>query len=171
MVEQAIRTRRRKPMFMVDIAVPRDIDPGVSEVEDVFLYTIDDLRQVIDDNLRSRQTAAREAETMIDLQVEHYQAWRRALSVHNPLAAIRRDAEDQRDAVLARARQMLASGRNPEQALEYLANTLTSKLLHAPSANLRAAAQRGDEEMLRTAERLFDAGSSRPGTSESTTRD
>jgi len=158
MVEQAIRARRRKPMFLVDIAVPRDIEASVADVEDVFLYTIDDLKQVIDDNLRSRQTAAREAETMIELQVEHYQAWRRALSAHNPLAAIRRDAEQRRDAVLARARQLLAGGRSPEQALEFLANTLTAKLLHAPSANLRAAAQRGDDELLRAAERLFDAG-------------
>ena len=122
----------------------------------MFLYTIDDLKQVIEENLRSRQAAAREAEAMIDLQVEHYLAWRRALFAHNPLAAIRRDAEGQRDAVLARARQTLAGGRDPEQALEYLANTLTNKLLHAPSANLRTAAQRGDDDLLRAAERLFD---------------
>jgi len=158
MVEQAIRTRRRKPMFLVDIAVPRDIAADVATIEDVFLYTIDDLKQVIDENMRSRQAAAREAEAMIDLQVEHYVAWRRSLLLHNPLAAIRRGAEHERDAVLARARQMLASGRTPEQALDYLANTLTSKLLHAPSANLRAAAQRGDDGLLRAAERLFDAG-------------
>jgi len=157
MVEQAIRARRRRPMFLVDIAVPRDIEADVAAIEDVFLYTIDDLKQVIDDNLRSRQSAARDAETMIELQVEHYAAWRRALSAHNPLNAIRSDAEQQRDAVLTRARALLAGGRSPEQALEYLANTLTSKLLHAPSANLRAAAQRGDDELLRAAERLFDA--------------
>ena len=158
MVEQAIRARRRRPMFLVDIAVPRDIEPAVGEIEDVFLYTIDDLKQVIDDNLRSRQSAARDADAMIDLQVEHYEAWRRALFAHNPLGAIRRDAEQRRDAVLARARQLLAGGRSPEQALEYLANTLTAKLLHAPSANLRAAAQRGDEDLLRAAERLFETG-------------
>ena len=163
MVEQAIRARRRRPMFLVDIAVPRDIEAEVAAIEDVFLYTIDDLKQVIDENLRSRQTAAREAEVMIDLQVEHYLAWRRALSAQNPLAAIRRDAESRRDAVLARARQLLAGGRSPEQALEYLANTLTSKLMHAPSANLRAAAQRGDDELLRAAERLFDAGEANSG--------
>ena len=155
-VENAIRARRRRPMFLVDLAVPRDIEPTVADVEDVFLYTIDDLREVIDDNLRSRQTAAREAEVVIDLQVEHYFAWRRALSTHNPLLAMRRDAEIQRDAVLARARRLLDGGRSPEQALEFLANTLTNKLLHAPSSNLRAAAQRGDDELLRAAERLFD---------------
>ena len=157
-IEQAIRARRRRPMFLVDIAVPRDIDPSIAEMEDVYLYTIDDLREVIDDNLRSRQAAAREAEVVIDVQVEHYFAWRRALSSHNPLNAMRRDAETQRDVVLARARALLANGRDPQAALEFLANTLTNKLLHAPTANLRAAAQRGDAELLRAAERLFDAG-------------
>ena len=86
MVEDALRARRRRPMFLVDIAVPRDIAADVAELDDVFLYTIDDLKQVIDDNLRSRQAAAREAEAIIDLQVEHYLAWRRALELRNPLA-------------------------------------------------------------------------------------
>ncbi|HEY2394461.1 MAG TPA: glutamyl-tRNA reductase [Rudaea sp.] len=156
MVEAALRARRRRPMFLVDIAVPRDIAADVAGLDDVFLYTIDDLKQVIDDNLRSRQAAAREAEAIIDLQVEHYVAWRRALALRNPLPDLRRDAEAQRDAVLAKARQLLAAGRTPEQALEFLAHTLTNKLLHAPSANLRAAAQRGDVELLRMAEQLFD---------------
>ena len=157
-VEEALRARRRKPMFLVDIAVPRDIAADVAELEDVFLYTIDDLRQVIDDNLRSRQAAAKEAEAIIELQVEHYRAWRGALDMHNPLTALRSDAEEARDATLAKARALLAGGRSPEQALEFLAHTLTNKLLHAPSANLRAAALRGDSELLRAAERLFVDG-------------
>jgi glutamyl-tRNA reductase len=157
MVAEAIHARRRKPMFLVDIAVPRDIDPAVADIEDVYLYTIDDLQQVIDANLRSRQAAAREAEAVIDMQVAHYVAWRRALVANNPLTELRHDAEGQRDEVLAKARALLASGRTPEQALDFLAHTLTNKLLHAPSANLRAAAQRGDAELLRAAQRLFTA--------------
>jgi len=90
--------------------------------------------------------------------VTHYLAWRRALDGGNPLPQLRHAAENQRDAVLARARALLANGRTPEQALEYLAHTLTNKLLHAPSANLREAALRGDADLLRAAERLFDAG-------------
>jgi glutamyl-tRNA reductase len=156
MVENAIEVRRRRPMFLVDIAVPRDIEASVAELEDVFLYTIDDLRRVIDENLRSRQAAAREAEALIDLQVEHYLAWRHALHDQNPIMQMRRDAETQRDAVLLRARQLLANGRDPQQALEFLANTLTNKLLHAPSASLRDAALRGDTELLRAATRLFE---------------
>ncbi len=155
MVEGALRLRRHRPMFLVDIAVPRDIAADVAEIDDAFLYTIDDLKQVIDDNLRSRKIAANEAETIIEMQVEHYQAWRRALDVRNPLMALRSDAETQRDAALDKARALLASGRTPEQALEFLAHTLTNKLLHAPSANLRAAALRGDTELLHAAERVF----------------
>jgi glutamyl-tRNA reductase len=157
MIEDALRVRRRRPMFLVDIAVPRDIAADVADLDDAYLYTIDDLKQVIDDNLRSRQAAAVEAEAIIDLQVEHYLAWRRSLDLRNPLTSMRRDAEVQRDATLVKARQLLASGRTPEQALDFLAHTLTNKLLHAPSAALRAAAQRGDVELLRAAGKLFDA--------------
>jgi len=155
-VAAAITARRRKPMFLVDIAVPRDIEPSVADLEDVYLYTIDDLRQVIDENLRSRREAAREAEAMIELSVEHFMGWWRTLDLQNPVVDLRRNAEANRDEALAKAQAMLARGKSPQEALAFLANTLTNRLLHAPSANLRAAALRGDEELLRAAERLFD---------------
>jgi len=155
-VAAAIAARRRKPMFLVDIAVPRDIEPSVADLEDVYLYTIDDLRQVIDENLRSRREAAREAEAMIELSVEHFMGWWRTLDLQNPVVDLRRNAEANRDEALAKAQAMLARGKSPQEALAFLANTLTNRLLHAPSANLRAAALRGDEELLRAAERLFD---------------
>ena len=155
MVEHAIAARRHKPMFMVDIAVPRDIEPAVAELDDVFLYGIDDLRQVIDDNRRSRALAAREAEAIIDLQVERYMAWRRALTVVNPAIDLRAHAERYRDEVLAKAQSMLARGKPPEEALAFLANTLTNKLLHHPSARLREAALSGDLDLLQAAGRLY----------------
>ncbi|PWK87540.1 glutamyl-tRNA reductase [Fulvimonas soli] len=155
MVEKAIATRRRRPMFMVDIAVPRDIEPGVGTLDDVFLYGIDDLRQVIDDNRRSREAAAREAEAIIDLQVERYMAWRRALTLRNPVVDLRQHAEQYRDEVLAKAQAMLARGKSPDEALAFLANTLTNKLLHHPSARLREAALAGDLELLHAAGRLY----------------
>ncbi len=158
-VEAAIAARRRRPMFLVDIAVPRDIDPAVADLEDVYLYTIDDLRQVIDENMRSRREAAREAEAMIELSVEHYMGWWRSLDSHNPVIDLRRLAEANRDETLAKAQALLARGKSPEEVLAFLANTLTNKLLHAPSANLRAAALRGDAELLHAAQRLFDTGS------------
>lgn len=155
MVEQAIAARKRKPMFMVDIAVPRDIDPAVGELEDVFLYGIDDLKQVIDGNRRSREAAAHEAEAIIDLQVERYMAWRRALTLRNPAIDLRQHAERYRDEVLAKAQAMIARGKTPDEALAFLANTLTNKLLHHPSARLREAALNGDLDLLHAAGRLY----------------
>jgi glutamyl-tRNA reductase len=155
MVEAAITTRRRKPMFMVDIAVPRDIEESVRDLSDVYLYGIDDLRQVIDDNRRSREAAAREADAIIDLQVERYMAWRRALTVKNPALDMRHHAEIYRDEVLDKARAMVAHGKSPDEALAFLAHTLTNKLLHHPSARLREAALSGDLDLLHAAGRLY----------------
>ncbi|HQY35399.1 MAG TPA: glutamyl-tRNA reductase [Pseudomonadota bacterium] len=155
-VQAALAQRRHRPMLFVDLAVPRDVDPGVATLDDVFLYTVDDLAAVIEDNLRSRREAALEAEAIIDLQVEHYGTWLRAQDGHGPLRALRRGAERQRDAVLARARQMLAAGRNPDEVLQYLASTLTNRLMHPPTSGLRSAAERGDAELLRAGERLFE---------------
>lgn len=157
-VAAAIAARRRRPMFLVDLAVPRDVDPAVGDIEDVYLYTIDDLRQVIDDSLRSRRQAADEAEAMIELSVEHFMGWWRTLDALNPVVALRHGAEVDRDEALAKAHALLARGKSPEEALAFLAHALTNKLLHAPSANLRAAALRGDTELLRAAGRLFDMG-------------
>ena len=155
MVEQAMATRRRKPMFMVDIAVPRDIEVGVGDLPDVYLYGIDDLRQVIDDNVRSREAAALEAGAIIDLQVERYMAWRHALTLKNPALDMRHHAEIYRDEVLEKARSMLNRGKSPDEALAFLANTLTNKLLHHPSARLRAAALSGDLDLLHAAGQLY----------------
>jgi glutamyl-tRNA reductase len=155
MVTDAIATRRRRPMFMVDIAVPRDIEAEVAQLDDVYLYGIDDLKQVIDENRRSREMAAREADAIIDLQVERYMSWRRALTLRNPAVDMRLAAETQRDEVLAKAQAMLARGRPAEEALAFLANTLTNKLLHAPSARLRDAALSGDLDLLHAAGRLY----------------
>ncbi|TAM96317.1 MAG: glutamyl-tRNA reductase, partial [Rhodanobacteraceae bacterium] len=157
MLRDALRQRRRRPMLLIDLAVPRDIDPAVADLPDVFLYTIDDLQQAIDSGRRSREASVREAEAIIDLQVERYVAWRRAAALDQPLRAYRANAEAQRDEVLARAREMLAHGRDPNEALDFLANTLTGKLLHAPSVRLREAAEHGDQILLDAATRLFDA--------------
>ena len=155
MLQHASQQRRRRPMLLIDLAVPRDIDPAVAELPDVFLYTIDDLQQSIEGGRRSREASVREAEAIIDLQVERYLAWRRAAALDQPLRAYRASAETQRDEVLARAREMLAGGRDPNEALDYLANTLTGKLLHTPSVRLREAAEHGDQVLLDAATRLF----------------
>jgi len=171
MVEKAMAARRRKPMFMVDIAVPRDIEDGVGELPDVYLYGIDDLRQVIDDNRRSREAAAHEASDIIDLQVDRYMAWRRALTLKNPALDMRQHAEIYRDEVLDKARAMLARGKTADEALAFLANTLTNKLLHHPSARLREAALTGDIDLLHAAGRLYGLDEEKGTSGESQKRD
>jgi glutamyl-tRNA reductase len=156
-LRDALQQRRRRPMLLIDLAVPRDIDPAAAELPDVFLYTIDDLQQAIEGGRRSREASVREAEAIIDLQVERYLAWRRAAEFDRPLRVYRTAAEAQRDEVLARAREMLDKGRDPHEALNFLANTLTGKLLHTPSVRLREAAEQGDQALLDAAMRLFDA--------------
>ena len=155
MLDDALHARRRRPMFLLDLAVPRDIEANAAQLPDVFLYTIDDLKQVIDAGQRSRENAAREAEAIIELQVERYLAWRRSSALDQPLRAFRAEAEAQRDQVLARAHEMIANGHDPAAALEYLAHTLTGKLLHAPSVRMREAAEAGDSTLLDAAARLF----------------
>ncbi len=168
---QALRKRRHRPMFLLDLAVPRDIAEDVATLEDVFLYTVDDLDQVIEENRRSRQAAAREAEAIIDLQVEHFLGWWRAADRQGLIRDIRSQAERERDAVLSRAQQMLAQGKPADEALRYLAHTLTNKLLHAPSARLRQAAQRGELDLFRAAEQLFQGAEAGESTADEPTRD
>ncbi|HEX7349188.1 MAG TPA: glutamyl-tRNA reductase [Rhodanobacteraceae bacterium] len=157
MLSTALRQRRRRPMLLIDLAVPRDIEPAVAKLPDVFLYTIDDLQQTIDNGKRSREASVHEAEAIIELQVERYLAWRRAAELEQPLRLYRAHAEAQRDAVLAHAHEMLEHGHDPRATLDYLANTLTGKLLHAPSVHLREAAEHGDQALLDAATRIFDA--------------
>ncbi len=154
-VYAAIRQRRRRPMFLLDLAVPRDIDPDVGTLDDVFLYSIDDLDQVISDNRRSRQTAADEAETLVALQVEQFMAWWHGSRRQDTLRQLRSRSERDRDRLLARAREQLAQGRDPALVVQTLANALTNKLLHAPSVALRTAAFGGDAALLDAAARLY----------------
>ncbi len=161
MAKTALKSRKHRPVFMVDIAVPRDIDPAVAELEDIYLYTVDDLQGVIEENLKSRQQAARQAEEIIDVQVERFMAWLRAQDAVSTIRDYRQRAEQERDGVLAKARQMLANGREPQQVLEYLAHTLTNKLTHQPSVQIRQAAENGNTELLQAALELFNLSKDR----------
>lgn len=154
-VKRSLMRRRRRPMFMVDIAVPRDIDPMVARLEDIYLYTIDDLQVIVQDNIRFRQTAAEQAEAIVARQTEQFMSWLRSHNSAGSIRALRQQAETTRDAVLKRARQQLDQGRNPEQVLEFLANTLTNKLLHRPSVGLREAAAAGDDAAVTALRRLY----------------
>ena len=153
--ERALKRRRHRPIFMVDIAVPRDVEPEVGELDDVYLYTVDDLREVIEENLRSRNHAAEEAEHIIELQVERFMTWLRSLDSVPAIRRFRDRAAEQRDEVLERAMRRLANGETPEAVLEYLARTLTNRLLHLPTTRLREAGEQGQRELLEAARRLL----------------
>lgn len=154
-VERALKKRKHRPIFMVDIAVPRDIEPEVGELADVYLYTVDDLKGVIDESLRSRQAAAVQAEEIIDFHSGEFMAWLRSLDAAGLIQDYRQRSEELRDEVLARARRQLEAGKPPVEVLNFLAHTLTNKLLHAPSSRLRQAARDGDAVILEAANELF----------------
>lgn len=146
-VERALKKRKHQPFFMVDIAVPRDIEPEVAELDDVYLYTVDDLRQVIEENIRSREGAAREAENLIDLGVQEFLNQLRALDAVFTLKQFRQRAEDLRDAETEKALRSLRNGADPETVMRSLARGITNKLLHQPSIQVRKATTAGRTEV------------------------
>ena len=165
-VEAALHTRKHRPMLLIDLAVPRDIAADVTELRDAYLYTVDDLQRAVEDNRRTRREAAEEAEAIIELQVARYAGQAAARARTAPLKQLRSHGEVARAESLAKARQQLAAGVSPERALEFLAHTLTNRLLHAPTVALREAALTGDAELARAAERMFpamDIGNAEPG--------
>lgn len=136
-VESALKQRRHKPIFMVDIAVPRDIETEVGELDDVYLYTVDDLHDVVAENLKSRQGAAQAAEELVSVGAEDFMLRLRELAAVDVLRAYRQQSERLRDEELQKALRLLANGGNPEDVLAQLARGLTNKLLHAPSVRLK----------------------------------
>ncbi|MET1022953.1 MAG: glutamyl-tRNA reductase [Pseudoxanthomonas sp.] len=156
-VAEALNRRRRKPMMLFDLAVPRDIEASVAELDDAYLYTVDDLERAVEDNRRSRREAADEAETIIDVQVARFVETLQAGSRQEPLKRLRAYGDTTRQDVLDKAQAQLANGRDPAQVLEFLAHTLTNRLLHPPTAALREAALSGDTELTRAADRMFPA--------------
>lgn len=147
-VEAALKKRRHKPMFMIDIAVPRDIEPQVGDLPDVYLYTVDDLREVIDENLRSRAQAATIAADIIEEGVRAYEAELRALDALDTVKAFRQMTEAQRDQELEKALRALRTGANPEDILGQLARALTNKFMHTPTAQLKKASANGREDII-----------------------
>jgi glutamyl-tRNA reductase len=154
-VETAIRTRRRRPIFMVDMAVPRDIDPQVAELEDVYLFSIDDLQQLVNENIQQREVAAGGARLLINEEVARFLAQSRAQDAGPAIRALRQQAEGIRQQTVEQARRMLAAGKTTDEVIEYLANTLTNRLLHAPTQALRQAAELADLALAETVTRLL----------------
>ncbi|HXA36352.1 MAG TPA: glutamyl-tRNA reductase [Steroidobacteraceae bacterium] len=153
--ESAIRARRRRPIFMVDLAVPRDIEPAVADLEDVYLFSIDDLQQLIDENRQQRVVAAGGARVVIEEEVAKFLAESRAHDAGPAIRALRQQADGIRLQSVEQARRMLAAGKSADEVLEYLANTLTNRLLHAPTQALRQAAELADSDLADAVTRLL----------------
>jgi glutamyl-tRNA reductase len=151
-MERVIRTRRHRPMFMVDLAVPRDIEPEVSDMDDIFLYTVDDLAELVREGVDARQSAVAQAEAIIETQVGSFMHWMRTRENVPLIRALRDSAEDARRAELDRALKALARGDDPKAVLEALSHGLTGKLMHGPTQALN---QDDDEAIKAVVARLY----------------
>ncbi|MCJ7452016.1 MAG: glutamyl-tRNA reductase [Steroidobacteraceae bacterium] len=155
MAKDALRVRKRRPIFMVDIAVPRDIEPEVAELEDIYLFTIDDLQTVVNENMEGRRQAARAAGEMIVSAVDRFEMQIRSRQAAPTIRRLREQAEQARRHTLDQARHMVAAGRSADEVLEFLSTTLTNRLIHAPSQRLRDAAETGDGTIIETIAQIY----------------
>ncbi len=156
-VDAALKTRHGAPMFIVDLAVPRDVDPEVAELKDVYLYTVDDLNQVVSENTRLREAAAAEAEEMVNIQAQSYMDWLQTQDSTQTIVAIRARADDLKDKQLDKAHRRLAAGDDPAAVLSSLANGLVNQFLHKPTMKIREAAMDGQDDIVRIARDILDS--------------
>lgn len=154
-VKAALRQRRHRPMFLVDIAVPRDIESAVADLKDVYLYTIDDLQQVVDENMQQRSEAAALALADVDEAVDAFMRWLYGIRAGRTLKRIRELSHEYEEELTDRALRRLQAGQDPAEVLQQMANTLTNKILHLPSKRLREAAEERDYAVLKAADRIF----------------
>ena len=156
MVESALAQRKHQPIFMVDLAVPRDIEEQVTELEDVFLYTVDDLQGIIAKNIENRRKAAVQAEGMVQDQAEVFMSWLRGLNTQDTVLSYRQKCMSERDILIEKALTQLSNNKNPEAVVAELATKLTNKLMHAPTSALQSAAQGGELDKLIYLRDIFD---------------
>jgi len=147
-VERAVKARRHRPIFMVDLAVPRDIEPEVGKLQDVFLYTVDDLGAIVREGSASRQAAVAQAESIIDTRVQNFMQWLDARSIVPVIRHMHTQADALRRAEVERARKMLARGEDPAAVLEALSQSLTNKLIHGPTHALSRASRENRDQLI-----------------------
>jgi glutamyl-tRNA reductase len=165
-VERALKKRRHRPIFMVDLAVPRDIEPEVKALSDVYLYTVDDLAQVVQTGQANRQAAVAQAEAIIDAGVQSFMHW---IDQRDPqggvvplIQQLNAQADEWRALEIARARKRLAKGEDVDAVLEALSRGLTQKMLHGAMAELHGADPAHREQTTQAIERLFLRGKITP---------
>jgi glutamyl-tRNA reductase len=161
MVERATRVRRHRPMVMIDLAVPRDIEPEVGRLDDVYLYSVDDLGRLVQNGVAARHAAVVQAEAIIETRVQGFMRWLQSREVVPVICDLHQAAEDLRNAELERARRLLARGQPPELVLEQLAHALTQKYLHGPLAALNRSEGEERKHLLACMPRLFPSRDAR----------
>jgi glutamyl-tRNA reductase len=154
-VESAIKARRRRPMLMVDLAVPRDIEPEVARIEDVYLYTVDDLARIVQSGADKRSAAVEQAETIIESGVHDFLRWLETRRSVPLIQALQGAAEGWRATELQRARKSLAKGEDVDVVLESLSRGLTQRMLHGPMAGLQAAEEAERPALAHALARLY----------------
>ena len=154
-VERALKARKHRPMFMVDLAVPRDIEPEVKALEDIYLYTVDDLAQVVQQGQANRQAAVAQAEVIIDAGVQSFMHWLDQRGTVPLIQQLNAQADEWRAAEMARARKLLAKGESVEAVLEAMSRGLTQKMMHGAMAELHAGDAASREQTAQTISRLF----------------
>ena len=154
-IKNAIKTRKRKPIFACDIAVPRDIEAGAGDLSDFYLYTIDDLDKVILESQGNREAAAVEAHRLLDDEIRRYAAIERSKQVAPFIATLRDEHEALRKQVAKKARKRMARGESAEDAIEFATASLMKKVLHKPSVALRKAGEASDHQLIESARKLF----------------
>jgi glutamyl-tRNA reductase len=155
-VKAALKQRRNQPMFLVDIAVPRDIHPNVGKLGNVYLYTIDDLQKVVDKNMSKRSEAAEAATGDVTESVAEFMRWLNSARAAVYLQNLHKHARMNSEELVKKALRRIKAGKDPEQVITQLANQLAKRILHLPSTRLRQAAEEQDDELLRVANRLFE---------------
>ena len=148
MVERALKARRNQPMLLVDIAVPRDVEPEVGKLANAYLYSVDDLQNIIQHNLAQRKAAAVQAETIVEQETSEFMAWLRAQSASETIREYRSQSEQVREELTAKALAALEQGGDAQEIMQDLARKLTNRLIHAPTKSLQQAARDGDDERL-----------------------
>ncbi|MFA5633375.1 MAG: glutamyl-tRNA reductase [Pigmentiphaga sp.] len=161
MVERATRLRRRRPMVMIDLAVPRDIEPEVARLGDVYLYSVDDLGKLVQSATDARRAAVVQAEAIIETRVQNFMHWMESRAVVPVIQGLQQSAQDIRQAELERARKALARGDDPEQVMELLAHSLTQKYLHGPLAALNRSEGAERDDLIALLPRLYSPRSTR----------
>lgn len=151
LLEKSLKKRKHKPILVIDLAVPRDVEPEANDLQDIYLYSVDDLKKVIQENMQSRQNAAEEAQIIIDDEVSKFYKWLRGQDVTEVIRSYRNQAEHHKTQTVSKAQRMLKQGKSAEEVIDFVATALTNKLLHPPTEALKSASADNHQELIETA--------------------